>query len=56
MSGICFVCGGKLLDAVRRPITPVERDYHGSIVKMHKVCAKTFDTDNKTLTAREKTP
>ena len=50
MAGICFQCGKRLNDAVGRPIVPVERDYHGHTIKLHKVCAKTFDAD-KPLTA-----
>ncbi len=52
---ICFMCGKRLVDAVGKPVTPVEREYHGTTVRMHKVCSKTFDSD-KPLTAAEKKP
>lgn len=41
----CFVCGKRLVDALRRPITPVIRDHHGTPVSMHQVCAATYDAD-----------
>lgn len=52
---ICFQCGRPLVQAVTgKPVEGVERDYHGSKVKLHKCCAKTFDEDNRKLTAQER--
>ena len=53
MTGICFMCGKPLVDAIGHPVTPVERTVDGNLVRLHKVCAKTFDAD-KPLTARER--
>lgn len=52
MTGICWMCGKLLVDAVGHPITPIEREVDGNPIKLHKCCAKTFDAD-KPLTARD---
>jgi hypothetical protein len=54
---ICFQCGKALVDAVRRqPVKGVERTVDGRKVRMHVVCADTFDETygDANVTARPK--
>ena len=53
MTGICFQCGKRLVDARGHDIEPVVRDYHGNPVKLHKTCARGLDHDD--ITARAAT-
>ena len=46
-TGMCFVCGQRLKDAMGRVVLGVERFVDGNKVRMHKVCSKTFDNDAK---------
>ncbi len=47
---ICQQCGKRLVDAVGRKVSGVERVIAGNSVRMHKVCAKRFDSE-RPLTA-----
>lgn len=47
MSGICYQCGKRLKDAVGHDVDGVERLLDGNPVRLHKVCAKTFDSDQR---------
>jgi hypothetical protein len=42
---ICYGCGKLLTDGVGRPVDGVSREVDGNPVRLHKVCAKTFDAD-----------
>lgn len=50
-SGICFQCGKRLYDAIGRVVIGVERKIDGNPVRLHKVCARTFDEDQRRVTA-----
>jgi len=50
---ICYQCGKPLVDGVNRPVQGVERNLHGNHVLLHQVCSKSFDKDNRHLTASE---
>lgn len=43
---ICYGCGKPLKDAVGRVVDGVERAVGGNVVRLHKCCAKTFDSDH----------
>ena len=47
----CFECGKKFERHAGAPVFETI-EYHGSLVNMHRVCAKNF-RENKTLTAQE---
>jgi hypothetical protein len=42
---MCYVCGKVLADAMGRTVDGVAREVDGNRVRVHKVCAKTFDRD-----------
>ena len=51
----CWQCGGTLTDPFKRPVEGVERTLPlGEKVRMHKICAETFDLDqiDRIVTAR----
>jgi hypothetical protein len=53
VTGLCFHCGRRLLDAHGRNITPVTREYWGTVIKLHQTCAEEHDKQTKRITARE---
>jgi hypothetical protein len=52
--GCCYLCGGEFGISLRGP-TFVVRTLRGADVRLHKGCAKAFDTDEfvRPVTARE---
>ena len=45
-TGICFVCGNRLVDRVGRPVEGTSRLLDGTRVRMHKCCSETFDREH----------
>jgi hypothetical protein len=51
----CWQCGGPLTNPFKRPVKGVERTLPlGEKVRMHEICARTFDEDqqDRKITAR----
>jgi hypothetical protein len=51
-AGFCWQCGNKLVDAMRRPVAGVVRFVDGHEVRLHRICSRTFDEDQRRLTAQ----
>jgi hypothetical protein len=46
-TGTCYQCGRRLVDAVFKPVSGVDRLVDGNPVRVHKCCAKSFDEDQR---------